>query len=200
MRSTLLALLCAAGAVYADNPEVGGGSLYYPVKVGARRVSQVRAGDRTIEIVETVTQVEMKEGKHLVTVEAVHHTEQDRTTTDVYEVSDRGLSRVSGRQKEGEPLLLLKVGAKEGESWTADQAGPGGAVGKATYTMGKVEGVKVPAGTFKARRVDAEIKFGTRTTKLSYWFAAGVGSVKFEAGSGGVTTQTTVLKSFTPEK
>lgn len=200
MRSTILALLCAAGAASADNPEAGGGSLYYPVKVGAKRVSEVRAGDRAIEIVETVTKVETKEGKHLVTVEAVHRAEQDRTMTDRYEVSDRGLSRVSGRQKEGEALLLLKVGAKEGESWTTDQAGPGGGVGKATYTMGKVEEVKVPAGTFKSRRVDAEIQFGTRTTKLSYWFAPGVGTVKFEAGSGGVTTQTTVLKSFTPGK
>ena len=50
MRSTMIALLCAAGAAFAADPKTGEGSLYYPVKEGAKRVSEVKVGDRTIEI------------------------------------------------------------------------------------------------------------------------------------------------------
>ncbi|MDY3558365.1 hypothetical protein R5W23_005393 [Gemmata sp. JC673] len=200
MRFAMIATLCAAWAITAADPKAGDGALYFPVKEGTKRVSEVKVGERTIEMTETVTKVESKDGKHVVTTEVVHKSEKYQTTINIFEVSERGLSRISGRQKEREPLPLLKLGTKEGESWTADQMGQGGVVGKATYTMGKMEEVKVPAGTFTARRVDVEITFGASTHKMSNWYAPGIGSVKFEADLGGKGMQTTVLKSFTSGK
>jgi hypothetical protein len=72
-------------------------------------------------------------------------------------------------------------------------------VGKATYKLGRTEEVTVPAGTYSAIRVDVEIKYETETMWMTFWYAPGVGSVKFEGASGDFK-QTTVLKSFTPAK
>jgi hypothetical protein len=72
--------------------------------------------------------------------------------------------------------------------------------GRATGTA-KASGperVVVPAGTYRAVRVDMEMPYidGRKgMAKRSYWYAPGVGRVK-DVADGEVT----VLKSFTPGK
>ena len=199
MRAALIALLVAIGGAVADDPKPEAEHLYFSVKEGAKWVREVQAGEKAFAVTEKVTQVEAKDGRYRVTVEAVEDGGRGKPRSIVFVVSAKGLARVSNRDAEGTPLPLLKLGLKEGEHWTAEQAGPGGVIGKATYTVGKTEQVTVPAGKYTAIRIDTEIDFGMRTMKMTNWYAPGVGTVKLEVVTGD-WKQTTLLKSFDPGK
>lgn len=87
--------------------------LYFPVKEGDKRVLVQKSANRTVEITETVTKVEQKDGKHRVTVER----EQGGQTTSVgYEVSDQGVFRVQIDGKECEVEPIIKTPVKDGET------------------------------------------------------------------------------------
>jgi hypothetical protein len=122
----------------------------------------------------------------------------------LFQVSAKGVFRLGGAKGElGEPVPLLKLPAKEGETWTVERPGsfakgPGGS-NKATYTVGKEEEVEVPAGKFKAIRVEMALELRGGTLKSSTWYAAGVGIIKVVTPSGD-KERTQVLKSFTPGK
>lgn len=199
MRLASIIFFCVAGTANADDPKPKAETLYFPVKVGATWVREVKVGERAFKITERTTKVEQKDGMYRVTIESVEDFEGSKPRATVFEVSEKGLARVSGKDAEDAPLHLLKLGFKVGETWSDDRAGPGGQVGKATHTIGKTEEVKVAAGTYRAIRVDTEIKFETLVTKMTTWYAAGVGVVKLEAANGD-RKQTTVLESFTPAK
>ena len=99
---------------------------------------------------------------------------------------------------------MLKLPAKEGDSWSYESGGGDGPIAhKTTYTVGKEEEVEVPAGKFKAIRVDKELKYdignGPTTIKTSSWYATKVGLIK-SVTNPGATQTTMVLKSFTPGK
>ncbi len=197
MYRALLAVVITATLASSQPPKDGKPALYFPTTKGDTWVMEVKVGERVIVVIETVAKVEVKDGVYTVTVESVDDAGGKKPRETVYEVSEKGVTRTSNREKEGGPLPLVKVGAKEGEQWVVDRAGPGGVIGKATYTVGKTEEVTVPAGKYQALRIDVEFKLPMRTTKMTQWFAPGVGSVKFESATG-ETKQTTVLKSFTP--
>jgi hypothetical protein len=65
--------------------------------------------------------------------------------------------------------------------------------------MGREEEVEVPAGKFKALRVEAEQELGANVFKSTLWYAPGVGLVKSVTNTNG-TERVQVLKSFTPGK
>jgi hypothetical protein len=91
------------------------------------------------------------------------------------------------------PVRLLKLPAKAGDEWDGQM--PGGA--RLSYTVGKPERVKVPAGEFEAVPVALVRTLpGGYSDKFRYWYAPGVGPVKWTAGTG----DEFVLKSFTPGK
>lgn len=142
LRAALVLLLSAALGAADD------ASLYLPVKVGAKRVLEVTVGEKRFDVTETVKKVESKDGIHTVTVANEDANRPGKAWENVFEVSAEGVVRTSNREKEGEPLPLLKVGLKKGDTWTADQFGPGGEVGAATYTLGGAEDVTVPAGAY----------------------------------------------------
>jgi hypothetical protein len=68
---------------------------------------------------------------------------------------------------------------------------------KSTYTMGKEEEVEVPAGRFKALRVDAEYVRGDERQRHTFWHAPRVGLVKAVLKTD-TAEWTQVLMSFTP--
>lgn len=83
------------------------------------------------------------------------------------------------------------------EAWKWD-VGPPGRVVTCKLTTGGEE-VEVPAGKFKAVRVEAEAGFPApfAVTRTTYWHAPGVGVVKtVEQIKGGDRVE--VLKAFTP--
>jgi hypothetical protein len=156
---------------------------YYPTTVGTTWVYEDPDGEETL----TITKVEDVEEGKVVTVEKV--TEKGRTPDEKMIVSVGGLARIESMGSTySPPMIMLKVPYRPGNTWKSDPARS-----EENAKVIGVETVKVPAGTFEAVRVDAKYASGVPQPKpASFWYAPGVGLVKF-AGS---TEQ--VLKSFTP--
>jgi hypothetical protein len=101
---------------------------------------------------------------------------------------------------------LLKLPAKEGDKWEfdtpaqRDERGRGLRGEKGTVTVGPTEVVEVPAGKFRAVRLEIAVTAinGDAVPEIRYtsWYAPEVGLVKMTRG----TEWTRVLKSFTPGK
>jgi hypothetical protein len=195
-------ILALVGFPVAAAPALKGkAAFYYPTKEGDKCVYEARTGTSTTEYTETVTKVETKDGKLVVSVG--RELKDEVIPISKVEVSEKGLFRVaSGNQDLAIPTPLLKLPAKAGDSWTNEPAVPDGAVKRTVkYTVGKEEEVEVPAGKFKAVQVEVEqiIEGRERTLVTTYWYAAGVGVVKSTMNAGG-KERTVVLKSFTPGK
>jgi hypothetical protein len=79
------------------------------------------------------------------------------------------------------PLLLFKFPLKAGDAWTGE-AREGESTIAYKFTTAGEEDVEVPAGKYRAVRIDWEMGASTGTT----WLARGVGSVKerYAGGSG----------------
>ena len=132
-----------------------------------------------------VTKVEQKDGKYTVTVETSFAELPGRKPISrVYEVSKDGLFE---KTKDGKTHALLKLPYQEGTTWTSENVKPGD---KLTYTVGKQEEVEVPAGKYKAIGVEVVLEDG-ETKKYTYWYAAGIGLIKYERNE---------LTEFTPGK
>jgi hypothetical protein len=171
--------------------------LYFPIREGMTRVYEAQARGATYQHTETVTRVEHKgAGFRVTTGQEAIPGEILKIVTDV---SARGVYLVEFAGKvHADPLPLLKLPAKAGDSWTVKKQIPTGGLATFTYTVGKVEEVKVPAGTFKAIRVQESAEPVLRMT-ATHWYAPGVGLVKTVAFYG-KSEQTQVLKSYTPRK
>jgi hypothetical protein len=172
--------------------------LYFPTREGTKRVYELRARGTTYEHTEAVTKVEKKgAGFRVTTGQEVTPGSILKTVTDV---SARGVYLVEfAGTVHAEAVPLLKLPAKAGDSWTVQRHIPGAHRGVPfTCTVGKVEEVKVPAGTFKAIRVEERPDLDLRMS-ATRWYAPGVGLVK-EVTTSGKNEQTKVLKAYTPGK
>jgi hypothetical protein len=195
----LIALLLPLTGLAAPAPK-GKDVLYHPTKVGDKRVYVMTTGKEVTDITDEVTRVDVKGGRLHVSVSQ----KQDDGTlgVTVTEVSAAGVVRLTGVKRAlSPPMPLLRLPAKAGNSWTWDPDTPdGGKPLVTTYTVVKEqEEVEVPAGKFKAIRVDAEWTLDGTEVKTTQWYAPDVGLVK-RVYRAGVTTQTQLLKSFTPGK
>lgn len=195
-RSLLALVACAPLAAAAPVPKKEEPKLYFPVAKGAKAVLVSKDGDATNETVETVTDVGHKDGVYTVSLESKHA--GGRTSTRTLEVSERGVFQTAVNGAAGkEPTPLLKAGSKPGDTWAAEVRAPGGQ-GTRTFTAGKEEELEVPAGKFKAVRVDSETATARGVvSKGSQWYAPGVGMVKSVVIAGKRET-VYELKSFTP--
>jgi hypothetical protein len=192
-----------SGGPAAPPPPVPTPPLYFPTSVGTARV--YRQGNR--EFADKVCAVENKDGVYVVTM--------GRRTTNrwlpgrgnvfyvpgaVMVVSVAGVFQLScgfklAHAKAGfdPPLCLLKLPHRPEDCWHwefPEGRGP-------THTPRGAEVVEVPAGRFRAVRVDSEPAGGGEGFRETHWYAPGVGLVKAvsDDGSGPVTC---VLTSFTP--
>jgi hypothetical protein len=170
---------------------------YLPSAVGDKRVFETRMHGKTNEVVEWVTAVENKGGMVIVSFSCV----ENGPTLYQYRASSDGVFRVSAGEKVYKPLhRVLKLPAKEGETWEEtspdqeDTANP-----KMKYTTGKGEEVEVPAGKFRAVRVEVESNINSAVIRTTYWHVVGLGAVKILTRyKDGDRVQ--VLKAFTPGK
>lgn len=164
---------------------------FYPAKVGTKWVYQ----DGDEEMILTVSAVERKPEELVVTVVQVL---QDGKTTP-YEkltVSEKGLFRVEIRGVTFDaPLCVVRFPHKDGDKWGVNVPGPAPLRRqKGTATAGGPENVVVPAGSYKALRVDLTAKDSDGTPiQTTYWFAPGVGILTMTRDG-----RERVLKSFTP--
>jgi hypothetical protein len=159
---------------------------YYPTLKGARWEYE-SAGQVWTEF---VSGVQEKDGTRVVTVSIEESGKA--TALGRIAVSARGLDWSSAEGRPPEPgICLLRLPAKPGETWTDPH--PNGA---RTAVFKGVEKVAVPAGTYQATRVDVVYAPPDgMPARASFWYAAGVGAVKFVVGG-----RETVLKKFTPAK
>lgn len=195
-----LAILVASLVASAAPALKGKGEpLYYPTKVGDKLVYELQSGGGPgNEVAETVTRVDKNEGALLVSIE--RELKGRKTAPSQFSVSEKGVTRIatSGRELPV-PIPLLKLPAKPGDTWTWEPDAGGGPPSKTTYTLGKEEEIEVPAGKFRALRVESEQDLGGRVFKSTLWYAPGVGLVK-SVMNNGATDRVQVLKSFTPGK
>jgi hypothetical protein len=157
----------------APVPPGAGKQFYFPTRVGTKWVYAEESGAGHGEI---VTESEEKNGRFLVTVKATSVDFKDGPSTTVfrYDVSHdgvfmvaEGLESSATRLVYDRPVCLLKLPHKVGEEWGGDPKEK-----RAPFMSGKVESVKVPAGTFEAIRVDSGKDY-------SAWYASGIGCIKF---------------------
>jgi len=146
------------------------------------------------EIIESVVSSEEKEGVTLVVIEgkrpgiAAANSNKIRVTT-------AGIFRVAvGDMELDPPYCLLQLPPKPGSKWEFEIPGANGAAKtKGTSSIVGEEAVEVPAGKFKAIRVDSEfVGPDGKASQSTAWYAPGVGMVKTAYGSD----RTITLKSF----
>jgi|SRR5947209_7560648 len=195
---TLCLLICLAVPHAESAPKKGDDKpvvLYLPTTVGDKRVLETTWGGKTEKSTEWVTAVERRAGVTVVSVGPEAGGPAHRR----YEASADGVVWVANEVRALDPpFRLLKLPAKEGEAWARD-VGPPGQVLTFKLTTGGEEEVEVPAGKFRAVRVEAEAGLPApfAVTRTTYWHAPGVGVVKtVEQIKGGDRVE--VLKSFTP--
>ncbi|WP_020474617.1 TapB family protein [Zavarzinella formosa] len=172
---------------------------YYPAKVRDRWVMEIRNPDSTVEITEVVTAVETKDGATIVSIgrEVAGNVGPEVSQM---RISEKGLFRMSQLGTVFiEPYCVLQFPLKPGATWTAEANRGGTTPLKLQYKMAKEEDVEVPAGKFKAFRIDVEYESSGAARRSSLWYAPAVGVVKDEhAGKDGGYAR--VMKSFTPGK
>ncbi len=199
MSRLFLALAVAPALLAAPAPKVEKvAAVYFPTAPDSTKIYELKAGGETLTVTETVTKVETKDGLALVSV--ARAVEGAPATLTVTEVSANGLRlMVADGEDYGEPAPLLMLPARAGQTWAWKRQPAGAGTARATYTAGPEEEVEVPAGKFRALRVDSKVEVLARSITTTHWYAPGVGLVKMVSKSAGVE-RVQVLKAFTPGK
>jgi hypothetical protein len=150
-----------------------------------------------VEIVTVVTKVAEIDGGRRVTINYDRNDGQ-LLHRETVEVSPKGLLRVNDHGRALDPPLWeLKLAPKANETWTGkwpvfvDRAV---VFEEQRYTAVGWETIEVPAGKFRAIRVEQEATLDELTRRTTYWYSPGLGCVKWSGNSEGV------LKSFAPGK
>lgn len=168
---------------------------YYPLKLGNRW--EYQAGSTTITT--TVTDVTArKDGMSASTIET--RVNDAVVATEVIAVSDKGLfHEKTNNSPVNPPLMFLKFPVKANATWAADAVCGVTTIG-VTYTVHESEDIKVPAGKFKAVRVESRGAIGGAQTGATFWFAPDTGIVKLQYPVAGGNDTVLELKAFTPGK
>lgn len=191
MRFAIASLMILGFAQAAPIP-VGANrpALFSPIKTGSEWVYSYPSGE-----VSSLALVGTSVDKGERTISLQYESLGDWRTKKIV-VSDEGLWVLdSGIAEYSPPLMWVKSNSKPGDKWEIDGAytlhGAQGSIpliGTITYVA--LEKVKVPAGEFMARRMEAK---GARGWKETRWYAERVGLVKGIDTAGGKFE----LKSFT---
>jgi hypothetical protein len=176
-----------------DQPE----GPYFPTTVGDRWMTEMRYKTRTIEYTEVVTAVEKKDGAVLVTVDRESEGVASSTPSEV-RVTGKGLFRASSLGTVYDaPYCVLQLPPRAGDAWTSEVVSGGTVISTFKYKAVRFEDVEVPAGKFRAFRIEVDIDNRGQAGRSVIWYDARVGIVKMDHddGAGGYVR---VLKSFKP--
>jgi hypothetical protein len=168
--------------------------LYFPTEIGAEWVYD-DGGYRF-----TVTKVEEKDGAKIVSI-GIYQSNGKTTHFNTVEVSKSGVRELSSSERQiTPPTPLLKVPCAKGDEWSCPFGfvGENGKRADYAFTCGGVEEVKVPAGTFRALRVEkvSTGADGKLIQTITTWYAPGVGPVRIQYAANGNRE----LVKFTPGK
>jgi hypothetical protein len=190
---TFLAALAPAAPVPDDRRPV----LYFPVKKGTKWVYTNGTAEGRVVV---LSAVESKGGTTVLTM-VTQLPEGETAPYQKVKLSDAGVFSVElAGEPIDPPLCLLKLPVRNGLMW--EESTPSGVLTtKCTATAFGPEDVVVPAGRFRAIRVELEVDVaingvkGAGPYRLKNWYAPGLGCVKQMSGDW-----TEELKSFTPGK
>lgn len=170
---------------------------YFPTTVGDKWVTETRYKTHSTEYTEVVTAVEKKDGATIVTIGREVDGMVGPQLSQV-RVTDKGLFRMSFLGSAYDPpYCILKLPLKPGGTWTSE-AGSGGAVTSTfKYKAVRAEDVEVPAGKYRAFRIEVDIDTRGRAARSVIWYAPRVGIVKMEHEDGD-SGYVRLLKSFRP--
>jgi hypothetical protein len=161
----------------ANEPAQGPAPNFYPMQVGNTWTFAVTANDKKATSVNKIARTEMVGGKALAVLE-LSINGKVVATEHLLQNADGVFRYRNNTEDIKPPLCLLKYPLQGNAKWGGDVT-----VGteKAKYTAeAREEAVQVPAGKYKALRVDIKMTTdnGAQTVKTTYWFAQGVGIVK----------------------
>jgi hypothetical protein len=192
--ASLLVLGTTPAGQAAPGTKEKGPAYYFPSTLGDRLEFEATAdGKPAGGFVLEVLEVEKKGGAVVVTVS--NDSPGTGRLTYQYRLTESGVERLrSGDTAYAAPVPLLRLPAKAGDTW--EWTHPISKT-KRSYKTVKEEVVEVPAGKFKAVRVETVIDDeGTYTD----WYAPGLGNIKREVSRPLLGNGVRVLKSFTPGK
>jgi hypothetical protein len=183
-------LLCLASSLSAPPPKAADQPIYFPTEVGVKWETHLtgQLDDKDITYLFSVEAVQEKDGETTVTVKQrdtqtfLYSTRYKLTKDGVYNM---GSSRGNQSRSYEPPLPELKYPVKKNATWEWK--------GKyrneersETRTITAIEEVKVPAGVYKAAKVEIvglRASSGDERWKSTEWFAEGVGRVKLVANN-----------------
>lgn len=172
----LIPVVLAAFAPAAPVPKhlMKGPVYYYPTSVGTTWVYENQDGEETL----TITKVEDADGAKVVTIEK--KTAGGLEPDEKMSVSAGGLTRLEGcGWKMDPPLVMLKVPFRAGDKWKSDANRL-----EENVTIVGVEQVKVPAGAYESVCVAAKYATNGQKEAARFWYAPGVGLVKWATMDG----------------
>jgi hypothetical protein len=166
---------------------------YYPLKSGTKWFYELNQDGKKIKINNQIAKVETVDGKSLALLETTINGEV--TSTEQLASTEKGVFRHRANGVElSAPLCILKFPLKKDDTWESETT----IANELLKIKGKVidnEEVTVPAGTYKAFRVEVETSAAGMRATTTFWFAADVGVVKQTTENAGKTV-TAELEKF----
>jgi hypothetical protein len=166
---------------------------YFPLKAGTKWFFQVDQGGKKLKFSNRIAKVESTDGKSLALLETIVNGEVTETVH--LAATEKGIfrHRVNGVELTP-PVCFLKYPLKKDDTWESEST-----IGNEPIKIkGKVldaEDVTVPAGKYKAFRVEVETSAAGMRATSTLWFAPDVGVVKQSTENAGKTI-TAELEKF----
>jgi hypothetical protein len=188
----LVVLACGAKLIGAELPD---SKNYFPLDEGAEWTYKMTVAGKTQKFTNKVAKIETIDDKKLTQMES--SLEGKVVASEHLTQTDKGVfrHRISGIEL-SKPVEIMRYPAKDGDTWEGESA----AGNEKMKLSAKVtaEEVTVPAGSYKAARVDID-STGAQAVKASSWYVPDVGMVKQIIKLGPVTIELE-LEKYEPAK
>jgi hypothetical protein len=161
---------------------------YYPLKVGNKWACKLEEGTNTSKVNVQITRTEKKGDLEMVVVEA---NRDGKVLSEHLASNSKGVFRYKiGGMELPTPVCVIQYPVKKGDAWeSSTPAGGEGVSYSFKSKTGDVEELKVPAGTYKAVKVETDGQVGPQKMRITTWFAPYVGPVKQLVEIMGKTTK-----------
>jgi hypothetical protein len=173
----LLGLAVTADCSTAPQAEKQTTANFYPLKEGNKWHYRMDVGEQSAQATMHVAKLESIAGVNLFRLEM--SVEGNVAGTEHLAADQRGVFRHAfNGQPLSTPVTVIRFPVKEGDTWE-ETVTSGDDVAKVHGKVFAEEDVQVPAGKFKAVRVQLEVEdeaVGTMTA--TYWFVANIGIVR----------------------
>ncbi len=161
----------------------GGADNYYPLEVGNKWTFNVAVAGNSVTAISSIVKIEMINGKSMARLEAAI---KDKVVANEHlRQTEEGIFRHRNNGQDIDPsICLLKYPVKAGAKWQGEFK-VGNDDGKYSCESSE-ESIEVPAGKFKAIRVNIRLESKGQNVNTAYWFVKDIGFVKQTVDAGGL--------------